>query len=336
MASVSGMEADRGMRSPGSCSIQFHWFTPYLLAICFAVVPLAGRAATYWQLQQSTATVIVEGDQNAAKSAAETILGLQAAARSLLSWPDSYHEPPVLAFVVNERLLRRNFRFPPEPPGVYADATARHGTWGRTPSLTVIAAAMGYERGREFRSLQRVYGEALVDAEPSHDWPACAQVGMTMVFTSAELTPPNHFYLAGTTVTRREHFWNPEEILSLSEGRAAQWLTDERGYSCYLLSFMIASAIPEERLALEKVLTSVGRGIPLSTVTMAELHQTLPEFTARYGEFARAMRSSPELHQIRVELPELIPSMPEPSALSSARVQALMEKLCAKLQNCRK
>lgn len=315
---------------------QFAVFTRYLLAISFVVLSPLCEAATYWQLQESTVNVVVEGDQNTARTAAQTIFGLQSAARLLLSWPDSYHEPPVLAFVVNERLLRRIFQFPPEPAGAYTDFTAQHGTWGRTASLTVVAAAMGYERGREYRSLQHVYGEALVDAEPSHDWPACAKGGMTEVFTRAELTPPNHFYLASTRLAGYDHFWNPEEILSPSDGRAAQWLLDERGYSCYLLSFMIASAIPEERLALGKVLVSVGRGTPLSTATLSELHQTLPEFTAKYREFSRALRLSPESHQIRAELPESIPSLPEPSAVSSERVEALMKTLCAKLQNCHK
>jgi hypothetical protein len=308
----------------------------YLLAIWFVVMPVASRAVTYWQIQQPPAIVIVEGDRDIAKAAAETVFRLRSAARALLSWPDSYHEPQVLAFVVNERLLRRTFQFPPDLPGAYADATARHGAWGRTESLTVVAAPMGYERGREFRSLQRMYGEALVDAESSHDWPVCAKQGMTMVFTGAELTPPNHFYLAGTRVVGYQSFWNPEEVLTPADGRVSQWLTDERGYSCYLLSFMIASAVPEERLALEKMLTAVGRGTPLNTATLSELHQTLPEFTDRYREFSRALRLSPQFHQVREEFPEQIPSMPEPSALPAGQVRALMEKLCAKLQNCRK
>lgn len=307
-----------------------------LLAIGFVVMPVASRAETYWQIQQPPAIVIVEGDRDIAKAAAETVFRLRSAARALLSWPDSYHEPQVLAFVVNERLLRRTFQFPPDLPGAYADATAQHGAWGRTESLTVVAAPMGYERGREFRSLQRMYGEALVDAESSHDWPVCAKQGMTMVFTGAELTPPNHFYLSGTRVVGYQSFWNPEEVLTPADGRASQWLTDERGYSCYLLSFMIASAIPEERLALERMLTAVGRGTPLNTATLSELHQTLPEFTDRYREFSRALRLSPRFHEVREEFSEPIPVMPEASALSAGQVRALMEKLCAKLQNCRK
>jgi len=306
-----------------------------LLAIWLAVTPLVGRAETYWQVQQPSVIVIVEGNRDAAKAAAETALRLRSAARALLSWPDGYHEPPVLAFVVNERLLRRTFKFPPDLPGAYADETARHGTWGRTDSLAVVAAAMGYERGREFRSLQRMYGEALVDAESSHDWPVCAKQGMTMVFTGAELTPPNHFYLAGTRVVGYQSFWNPEEVLTPADGRASQWLTDERGYSCYLLSFMIAAATPEERVALERMLTAVGRGAPLSTATASELHQTLPEFTDRYREFSRALRLAPRFHEVHEEFPEKIPPMPEPSALSAAQVRGLMENLCAKLQNCR-
>ena len=308
----------------------------YLLAIWFALMPLASRAETYWQVQQPPVIVIVEGDRDLAKAAAETVFRLRSAAHTFLSWPDSYREPQVLAFVVNERLLRRTFQFPPDLPGAYADFTARHGTWGRTESLTVVAASMGYERGREFRSLQRMYGEALVDAESSHDWPVCAKQGMTMVFTGAELTPPNHFYLPGSRVNGYPAFWNPEEVLTPTDGRTSQWLTDERGYSCYLLSFMIAAATPEERLALERMLTAVGRGTPLTAATVAELHQTLPEFTDRYREFSRALRLSPKFHQVREDFPEQIPAMPEPSALSGEQVRALMEKLCTKLQNCRK
>jgi hypothetical protein len=311
-------------------------FTRYLLAICLGGFAEAGTAATYWQIQQSTVTAVVEGDQDAAKATATTVLRLQAAARLLLSWPDSYEEPPVLAFVVNERLLRRIFQFPPEPPGAYSDSTARHGTWARTPSLNVVATAMGYERGREFRSLQRIYGEALVDAEPSHDWPECAHLGMVTVFAAAELTAPNQFYLAGTKVAGYEHIWNPQEMLRPSIERVPQWVTDERGYSYYLLSFMIASATKEERNAFGRMLTSVGRGTPLDTATLSELHQTLPEFTTQYREFSRAWRSSPEFHQIRADLPGPIPSMPEPAQLSSEQVQTLMKKLCSKIQNCRK
>lgn len=317
---------DRGKRFCTAC----------LLAVCAALVPLVSRAATYWQIQQPTVTVIAEGSREDAKAAAETLLRLRSAARSLLSWPDSYQEPPVLAFVVNERLLRRTFQFPPDLPGAYADATARHGTWGRTAALTVVAAAMGYERGREFRSLQRMYGESLVDAEPSHDWPACAKQGMTLVFTGAELTPPNHFYLAGTRVIGYESFWNPEEVLTPADKRSAQWLIDERGYSCYLLNFMIASSVPEERRAFEKMLTVVGRGTPLATATLSELHKTLPEFTDQYREFSRQLRLSPRFREVREDLPEQIPPLPEPSSRSEGEVRALMGKLCEKLQNCRK
>lgn len=336
MASVSGIEADSGPRSGSFCTVRLFRFMPCWLAVSFAVFSPASPAATYFQLQQSTVTVVVEGNQADAKAAAETIFRLQAAARLLLSWPDSYREPPVLVVLVNERLLRRVFQFPPEPPGVYTDATARHGAWARTPSLTVVATAMGYERGRELRSLQRMYGEALVAAEPSHDWPECVHYGMATVFAGAEFPPPNQFYLAGWKVDARQHFWDPEEILSPSDKPAAQWFIDERGYSCYLLSFMIASATKEERDALGRMLTVVGRGTPLSVATVSELQQTLPEFTARYREFSRVLRASPEFRQVRADLPGQIPPMPEPTPLSLERVQTLMVTLCSKLKNCRK
>ena len=109
-------------------------------------------AATYWQLSESGVTVVVEGDETAAKAAATIILRQRSAARWLLSWPDGYREPPVLAFVVNERLLRRFFRFSPEPPGAYVDENTGHESWERTSSLAVVAVP-SYERGREFRSL---------------------------------------------------------------------------------------------------------------------------------------------------------------------------------------
>jgi hypothetical protein len=240
-----------------------------------------------------------------------------------------------LVFFVNERLLRHVFQFPPDPPGLDTGPIASHGTWARTPSLTVVAAAVSYERGTEYRSLQRMYGEALLASDTSHDWPSCARYGMTMVFAAAELTPPNHFYLAGNKVARTVHIWDPQEILTTS-GPAPQWLTDERGYSCYLLSFMIASASPQERNAVERMLTAVGHGTPLGTATMAELHQTLDEFTARYTQFGDSLRLSPEFHEVRADLPEQIPAMPDPAPLTLDRVQTLMQTLCAKLKNCRK
>jgi hypothetical protein len=302
-----------------------------LLAACFTVLSSVAAAATYFQLQQSTVTVIVEGDKDATRTAAETVFRLQSAARSLLGWPDSYHERPLLVFLVNERLLRHVFEFPPDPTGVYTDANTRHGNWARTPSLTVVAAAMGYERGYEYRSLQRMYGEALLASDTSHDWPKCARYGMTAVLEAAELTPPNHFYLAGSKVRQTLHIWGPEEILSISDRPTAQWVADGHGYSCYRLSFMIASASPQERSALERMLTAVGRGTPLGTATTAELHQTLDEFTARYTEFSHAI-----FHDISADLPEQIPAMTDPVPITLDRVQTLMETLCAKLKNCRK
>jgi hypothetical protein len=95
---------------------------------------------------------------------------------------------------------------------------------------------------------------------------------------------------------------------------------------------MIASATKEERDALGRMLTVVGRGNPLSVATASELHQTLREFTARYREFSRVLRSSPELHQVRADLPGQIPPMPEPTPLSLERVQTLMVELCSKLK----
>jgi hypothetical protein len=169
---------------------------------------------------------------------------------------------------------------------------------------------------RRYDALQRVFGKSQVEV---YGWTA-----------------------DGTKTLARVHgpsmapiFWNPEEILTPTDGGAARWLTDERGYSCYLLSFMIASAVPQERLALERMLTAVGQGTPLSAATSSELHQTLREFTDRYREFARALRLSPRFHQVREEFPEEIPTMPEPAPVSAGEVRALMEKLCAKLQNCR-
>ena len=41
-----------------------------------------------------------------------------------------------------------------------------------------VAASVGYRKGEEFRSLQHAYGEALLRAEPSHDWPPCVHVGL--------------------------------------------------------------------------------------------------------------------------------------------------------------
>jgi hypothetical protein len=104
VAKVSGSDAS----SPTS-SRQFRGLLPYVLAICIGAISQPAAAATFWQLQQPQISVFVEGDNKDARYAAETILRLQSAARWLLGWPDSYREPPVLVFVVNERLLRHTF-----------------------------------------------------------------------------------------------------------------------------------------------------------------------------------------------------------------------------------
>jgi hypothetical protein len=311
----------------------------YILGISLGAVSHGSEAATYWQLSESGVTVVVEGDEETAKAAATITLRLQSAARWLLSWPDGYREPPVLALVVDERLLRRFFRFSPEPPGAYADANTGHESWERTASLTVVVVPKVYERGREYRSLQHAYGRALLDGGPAHDWPACLQDGMSVVFAAAELTSPNHFYFPGNKVPGRLGVANPDEFLVPKTEAPApmpQWVADRRGYSCYLMSFMIASTTAEQRLAMEKMLTAVGRGTVLSSATTSELHQTLPEFTASYHDFLHGLQAFPNRYDLRVDFPQTIPTMPKPEPITVDRVQALMGQLCSKLQNCRK
>jgi hypothetical protein len=315
---------------------QFRRFLPYLLAISLAAVSLDVGAATYWQVQQSGITTFVEGDRDTAKRFAETALRLRSAARWLFNWPESHQEPPVLIFAVDESVLRRTFRYPAESSSAYTDYTAGHESWARTPSLIVVAASMGYRKGEEFRSLQHAYGEALLRAEPSHDWPPCVHVGMSLLLAAAELTPPNRFYLSGEKLrgplVTPGDIWNLERFLvptnALGE-RMPQWELDQGAYSCFRLSFMIAAAIPEQRTALERMLTAVGRGMPLGEATMSELQQTLPELTARYREFS-------PYHDIRLDFPDEIPVTPEPVPITPEEVHVLMGKLCGKLNNCRK
>jgi len=67
----------------------------------------------------------------------------------------------------------------------------------------------------------------------------------------------------------------------------------------------------------------------LREATMSELQQTLPEFTARYREFSR-------YRDIRLDFPDEIPVAPEPVPTTPEEVHALMNKLCGRLNNCRK
>lgn len=309
----------------------FHWFTPYLLAISLGAVSHATAAETYWQVQQSGITAIVEGDKDTAKRVADTALRLQSAARWLLSWPESYREPPAIIFEVNEDLLRRTFQFPAEPFRAYTDDTAGHELWVRTPALIVVAVSMEYRKGEELRSLQHGYGAALLRAEPSHDWPPCIHVGMSLLLTAAELSPPNHLFLSGKKVRDPAgHMWNPERFLVPTNPliqRMPLWDLDEGAYSCYQMSFTIASVTPELRAAFARMLTAVGRGTPLSVATTSELHQTLPEFKA--GRY--------EIYQdLRVDFPEEVPVTPEAVPISLEQLQGLLGNLCRKLRNCRK
>jgi hypothetical protein len=145
----------------------------YVFGIYFFAVSHNVTAATYFQLQQSGITVVVEGDQDTAKHVLQTTLRLQSAARWLLSWPDSYREPPVLVIDVNERVIRRAFKYSSKSNRAFTNESAGRETWVRTPSLVIVTVPMGYQRGYELRSLQHAYGEALLRGEPSHSWPAC-------------------------------------------------------------------------------------------------------------------------------------------------------------------
>jgi len=314
---------------------QFRRFLLYLLAISLGAVSHGVAAATYWQLQQSGITTFVEGDKDTAKRVAETTLRLQSAARWLFNWPESHREPPVLIFAVDESLLRRTFQYPVGSNTAYTDYTAGHESWARTTSLIVVAASMGYRKGEEFRSLQHSYGEALLRAEPSHDWPPCVHEGMSLLLAAAEFTPPNHFYLSGEKlrgpfVIPRD-IWNPERFLvpaNALQERMPQWELDQGAYSCLRLSFMVASAIPEQRIAFERMLTAVGRGMPLGEA-LSQLQQTLPEFTARYREFN-------PYQDIRLDFPDEIPGTPQPVPITPEEVHVLMGKVCTRLNNCRK
>jgi hypothetical protein len=169
---------------------------------------------------------------------------------------------------------------------------------------------------------------------------------MSELFAAAELSAQNHFYLAGRTVfglyddiRGKYDVVNPERFLKGTNApheQMPQWELDQVGYSCYLLSFMIASVTPEQRIPIEIMLTAVGKGVPLSTAITSELQETQAEFTARYREFGHSMLLKPEFLQVRVDFPEEIPAMPEPTPISLEDLQALMGRLCTKLQNCRK
>lgn len=315
---------------------RFRRHLPYLLSVYLGAVSHNVAAATYWQVQQAGITTFVEGDKDNAKRVTETTLRLQSAARWLFNWPENHREPPVLIFAVNENLLRRIFDYPTESGTALTDYAAGHESWARTPSLIVIAASMGYVKGDEFRALQHAYGEALLRAEPSHDWPPCVRVGMSALLASAELTPPNHFFVSGQKlrgpfVISRD-IWNPERFLvptDVLKERMPQWELDQGAYSCLRLSFMIASANPEERTAFEKMLTAVGGGMPLVEATTSELHQNLPEFTARYRQFN-------PYQDIHLNFPADIPVTPDPVPSSLEEVRGLMGKLCRRLNNCRK
>ena len=331
------MKKTSGMHAPPLTSWrQLRRFLPHLLAIALGAVSHDVAAATYWRVQQSEITMFVEGDKGTAKRIAETALRLQSAARWLFSWPESHREPPVLIFAVDESLLRRTFQYPAESSTAYVDYTAGHESWARTPSLIVVAASMGYRKGEELRSLQHAYGEALLRAEPSHDWPSCVHVGMSLLLTAAELTPPNHFYVSGEKLSgpfvMPRDIWNPERFLvpaDTQQKRMPQWELDQGAYSCLRLSFIIASAVPEQRTAFERMLTAVGRGMPLREATMSELQQTLPEFTARYREFN-------PYQDIQLDFPDEIPVTAEPVQITPEEVQVLMGKVCSRMNNCRK
>jgi hypothetical protein len=216
-----------------TCWREYRKFVTYLLGCYLFAASHNVTAATYFQLQQSGITVLVEGDKDTTKHVLQTTLRLQSAARWLLSWPDSYREPPVLVIDVSERTIRRAFKYSSKSTGSFTKETTGSETWVRTPSLVIVTVPMGYQRGHELRSLQHAYGEALLQGEPSHVWPACVQVGMSILFAAAELTAPNHFYLSREKILGSYDVWDPVRFLvptdSSHDERMPQWELDQGG-----------------------------------------------------------------------------------------------------------
>jgi hypothetical protein len=317
-----------------------HWMSLPALACALLTATLAnGTAAAAepdaWQIQDGNRLVIVEGDKAYATGVALKVRQLQAATGWLLHWPDTYHPPQALVFLLKEDTVRRHFLQPPIPYAMHVDPYTPLGATIDAPTLSFVVAPRGSERAVEFTPLFSLYGATLIARSPDvRDWPPCVRIGLGAMLTVATVTDRNRLFIDGTIVGAYEPV-NPAEFLDPSAAAPPrQTDADRRAYSCYLLASWYVSSPPEQRAAFEQLFTKLGAWAPFAESVPAALGGTVREFTDRFRMYASQRLMKRDGYNIKAVLPGLEQDPPVPGPVEPGRLQALLQQACTKLSRC--
>ncbi len=317
-----------------------NWMSLPALA-CALVTAALGNAtavaeeAGAWQIQDGNRLVIVEGDKAYALGVALKVRQLQAATAWLVHWPESYHPPQALVFLLREDTVRRHFLQPPLPYEVHVGPYTPLGATIDAPALSFVVAPRGSERAVEFTPLHNLYGAILLARSPDvRDWPPCVRIGLSAMLTVAKVTDRKHLFIDGTVVGAYEAV-NPAEFLDPSAAPPPRQVdADQRAYSCYLLASWYATSTPEERVAFGQLFTKLGAWTPFADAVPAALGGTVREFTDRFRLYASQRLLHRANYNINAELPGLEQDPPAPVPVAPERLETLLQQACAKLSRC--
>ena len=294
-----------------------------LAALLLLAAPALG--AEYWQMRRPDATIIVEGDRAFAERALARIVLLQETARLLFQWPSDFHPRRVLAFAVDETLLREVFAV--DPIDMNAGALATQG-------LALVVAPLRPFNRRELEAMQYVYGRILSLEGATATWPECAKLGFGMMFTQAEYTGKSHLYIGASRILP----WNPltpERFVGDEPPSRSQLDADRRGFSCYLLDEMLVTGDSATRAAIGELYQALAAGTPIQSAIPPALGGTLQEFSRRFRTYYDLRNNRLHELDIKADLPLPEPAVSDAEAMPREKVRALLGQVCAKLANCR-
>lgn len=306
------------------------------LLACFGAVARAHAAeGDIWQVSDTGAMVIVEGDRAYASRVAMHVRQMQAAARWLMDWPTTYHPTQALVFLLREDTVRNHLLTPQAPTDVHVDPYTPVGASIATATLNVVVAPRGSERAVEFMPLHNLYGRTLIDQSPAaREWPQCPRVGMAALLTAATIRDRDRLFVDGEALGAWEALSPAEFLDPVATPPRRQGDADQRAYACYLLAHRVVVASHEEREAYQHLFADLSTSRPLIDSIPPLLGGSLTEFTKRYRTYASERLHAPAGHNLKAVLPGLEGDPPEPVAVSPERLAALLHQICTRLSRC--
>ncbi len=302
-------------------------------ALAMLALPCAG--AEYWQVRQGDVTVIAVSDRALAVLTAQRVWQMRRALRWAVGWPGDYQPPPALVFALTGDLAERTFERQDLPVTAWAGPTHVAAPMLTTAQLAVLAFPLRPERRRELDALQYLYATSLLRGAPTASWPECPALGLAMLFAGAEFNGEDHLYLPASKVPARRLMLPGLSFLDGAFDAADQRNRDEYGYSCFVLSDMLAAADAPSRAAFAALFSRLGQGVPLTDAVPDDLGGSAQRLEERFhSQVARHQVRARDL-DLHLALPVLALPPAEVVPIEPSRLQALLKQLCTKLANCR-